>query len=165
MWAILKIDYNYLNLFKNDFKKVIGSEIEIYSPKYLIQNFKNNKLKFKEIKLLGSYVFCFHKNFKNLNFYNNIKYLKGFNSLIPGYIETQKEISQFIKDCKNSENDCGYVQNSFFNMKIENNYKLKTSVFTNKAFEIMKFHKNRIEIMIGNLKVSAKTKDLLAQPI
>ena len=98
-------------------------------------------------------------------FYNNIKYLKGFNSLIPGYIETQKEISQFIKDCKNSENDRGYVQNSFFNMKIENNYKLKTSVFTNKAFEIMKFHKNRIEIMIGNLKVSAKTKDLLAQPI
>ncbi len=165
MWAILKIDYNYLNLFKNDFKKVIGSEIEIYSPKYLIQNFNKNKLKFKEIKLLGSYVFCFHKNFNNLNFYNNIKYLKGFNSLIPGYIETQKEISQFIKDCKNSENDRGYVQNSFFNMKIENNYKLKTSVFTNKAFEIMKFHKNRIEIMIGNLKVSAKTKDLLAQPI
>ena len=71
------------------------------------------------------------QNFKkNLNFYNNIKYPKGFNSLIPGYIETQKEISQFIKDCKNSENDCGYVQNSFFNMKIENNYKLKTSVFT-----------------------------------
>lgn len=165
MWAILKIDYNYLNLFKNDFRKVVGSEVEIYSPKYLIQNFNKNKLKFKEIKLLGNYVFCFHKNFKNLNFYNNIKYLKGFNSLIPGYIETQKEISQFVKDCKNSENDRGYVQNSFFNMKIENNYKLKTSVFTNKAFEIMKFHKNKIEIMIGNLKVSAKTKDLLAQPI
>ena len=50
----------------------------------------------------------------------------------------------------------GMFKNSFFNMKIENNYKLKTSVFTNKAFEIMKFHKNRIEIMIGNL---SKRKD------
>ena len=47
MWAILKIDYNYLNLFKNDFKKVIGSEIEIYSPKYLIQNFKKINLNLK----------------------------------------------------------------------------------------------------------------------
>ena len=47
MWAILKIDYNYLNLFKNDFKKVIGSEVEIYSPKYLIQNFKKINLNLK----------------------------------------------------------------------------------------------------------------------
>ena len=70
-----------------------------------------------------------------------------------------------INSCKNSENNKGYVQNNFFNIKIENNYKLKTSVFTNRAFEIMKFHKNRIEMMIGNLKVSAKKKDLLAQPV
>ena len=165
MWAILKIDENYLNLFKNDFKKVIGSEIEIYSPKYLIQNISKNKLKFKEIKLLGNYFFCFHKRFKNSNFFNHIKYIKGFNSSVPGYIETQTEIIKFINSCKNSENNKGYVQNNFFNIKIENNYKLKTSVFTNRAFEIMKFHKNRIEMMIGNLKVSAKKKDLLAQPV
>ena len=84
---------------------------------------------------------------------------------MPGYIETQTEIIKFINSCKNSENNKGYVQNNFFNIKIENNYKLKTSVFTNRAFEIMKFHKNRIEMMIGNLKVSAKKKDLLAQPV
>tara|TARA_Y100000741_G_scaffold295498_1_gene236096 strand:+ start:55 stop:552 length:498 start_codon:yes stop_codon:yes gene_type:complete len=165
MWAILKIDNNYKNLFKNDFKKSIGSEIELYSPKYLIQNFKRNKLKFKEINLLGNYVFCFHKNFKSTNIFNQIKYFKGFNSIVPGYIETQKEIIQFINNCKKSENSSGYVQNNFFDLNIENNYKLKTGVFTNKVFEILKFNKNKIEIMIGNLKVSAKKKDLLAQPV
>jgi hypothetical protein len=33
MWAVFKIDQKYSNLFKKDFKKIIGSEVEIYSPK------------------------------------------------------------------------------------------------------------------------------------
>ena len=165
MWTVIKIDQNLSSLFKKDFEKKIGSELIIYSPKYLVQYFKKNKLNFKEIKLLNNYVFCFNSNFKNLNFLNTIKYLKGFKSCIPGHLETQKEIVQFITKCKNSENSSGYIQNSFFNISSKNNYKLKTGVFNNKIFEIMKFQKNRIEMMIGNLKVSTKRKDFLAQPI
>jgi len=165
MWTIIKIDQNLSNLFKQDFEKNIGSELVVYSPKYLVQYFQKNKLKFKEIKLLNNYVFCFNSNFKKLNFINRIKYFKGFKSCIPGYLETQKEIVQFISKCKESENNSGYIQNSFFIINYKNNYKLKTGVFNNKIFEIMKFQKNRIEIMIGNLKVSTKRKDFLAQPI
>jgi len=165
MWTIIKIDQNLSNLFKQDFEKNIGSELEVYSPKYLVQYFKQNKLKFKEIKLLNNYVFCFNSNFKNLNFINRIKYLKGFKSCIPGHLETQKEIVKFISKCKDSENNSGYIQNSFFNISDKNNYKLKIGVFNNKIFEIMRFQKNRIEMMIGNLKVSTKRKDFLAQPI
>ena len=80
MWAVFKIDQKYSNLFKKDFKKTIGSEVEIYSPKYQVQNFTKNKLRFKETKLLGNYVFCFNENLKNINFLNRIKYLKGFQS-------------------------------------------------------------------------------------
>ena len=165
MWTILKIDQNSSNIFKKDFRKLIGSEIEIYSPKYLIQNFKKNKLHFKEIKVLGNYVFCFHENFKHSNFIHRIKYLKGFKSFLPGYMETQNEIIKFISKCKKSENGSGYLQSSFFNLNLKNDYKILTGVFTNKVFEIMKFQKNRIEIMVGNLKVSTKKKDFLVQPI
>ena len=165
MWAVLKIDQNYKNLFKKDFKKIIGSEIEIYSPKYLVQNFKYNKLKFKEIKLLDDYVFCYNDNLKNINFLNRIKYLKGFKSYMPGYIETQKEIVAFISNCKKFENKEGYIKSNFFTLDLKNIYKLKKNIFTNKIFEIMKFQKNTIELMIGSLKISAKKKNFLAQPV
>ena len=165
MWAIIKIDQNLSNLFKQDFKKNIGSELITYSPKYLVQYFKKNKLKFKEITLLNNYIFCFNSNFENPNFMNRIKYFKGFKSCISGHLETQKEIVQFISKCKDSENNSGYIQNSFFNISDENNYKLKTGVFNNKVFELIKFQKNRIQMMIGNLKVSTKRKDFLAQPV
>ena len=158
MWTILKVDQNSVKIFEKEFKKKNGSEVLTYSPKFLIQNFKNNKLKFKEIKILGNYIFCFHSNFKNLSFINNIKYLKGFKSILPGYIENQKDINKFISRCKEFENSYGYIQSNFFKLDFKNDYKILTGVFTNKIFEIMKFQKNKIEIMIGNLKVSAKKK-------
>ena len=95
MWAILKIDQKKTNLFKKEFKRIVGSDLEIYSPKYQIQNFKKNKLRSKDTKLLGNYIFCFNDNLKNINFLNRIKYFKGFKSYLPGYIETQKEIKEF----------------------------------------------------------------------
>lgn len=165
MWAVLKIDKDYSSIFKREFTKIMQSDVEIYSPKYLIQNFKNNKLKFKEIKLLGNYVFCFNSNLTNKNFFNRIKYLKGFKSYVPGFIETQKEITDFISNCKKFENKDGYIENNFFSFNLKNNYKFKTGIFTNRIFEIMKFQKNSIEIMIGNLKISAKKKNFLAQPV
>ena len=165
MWAILKVDQNSLKIFEKEFKKKIGSEVLTYSPKFLIQKFKNNRLKFKEISILGNYIFCFHSHFKNSSFINKIKYLKGFKSFLPGNIENQKDINKFISRCKEFENSSGYIQSNFFKLDLKNDYKILTGVFTNKIFEIMKFQKNKIEIMIGNLKVSAKKKNLLVQPV
>jgi hypothetical protein len=165
MWTVLEIDQNLLNIFRKDFKKNTSSEAEIYCPKYLVQHFRKNKLKFKEIKLLNNYIFCFNSNFKNSNFLNTIKYLKGFKSCVPGYLNTQKEIIRYINTCKKSEDKFGYIKSEFFNINPKNNYRLKSGVFTNKIFEIMKFQKNKIEIMIGNLRVSTKKKNFIAHPI
>ena len=165
MWAVFKIDQKYSNLFKKDFKKIIGSEVEIYSPKYLTQLFKKNKLKVKEIKLLGDYFFCYNSNLSDKNFLNQIKYFKGFKSFVPGYVETQKEIIEFINHCKNFENDKGYIENNFFNFHLNCNYKFKAGFFTNKIFEIVNFQKNKVELMMGSLKVNVKKKNLLAQPV
>ena len=165
MWAVFKIDQKFSNLFKKDFKKVFGSEVEIYSPKYQVQNFAKNKLRLKETKLLGNYVFCFNENLRNINFLNRIKYLKGFQSYLPGYIETQKEIIEFVSNCKKFENKEGFIQNNFFNLNLNRVYNFRSGIFTNKIFEIMKFQKNKIDLMIGDLKVNVKKANFLAQPV
>ena len=64
MWAILKVDINNLNYLEKDFKKKLGNEINIYSPKLIIQKYKKNKLPSKEFTLLGDYIFAFTKNLR-----------------------------------------------------------------------------------------------------
>ena len=64
MWAILKFQKNNLSLLKDDLNKKLGQDMKIYIPKLRIQKFQNNKLKSKEINLLGDYIFCFHSNLK-----------------------------------------------------------------------------------------------------
>ena len=76
MWTVLKIDKKKINLFKEDFKKKLDENFIIYSPKIIIQNFKNNKLVDKEIDLLGSYLFCFHKEFTNPITLNKLKFIR-----------------------------------------------------------------------------------------
>ena len=77
MWAIVKIDKKNLNYLKHSFKSKLGDDLKIYSPKFLIQKFHKNKLKTKEIELLGEYLFCFHKKFENPKIINSLKYTKG----------------------------------------------------------------------------------------
>ena len=47
MWAIIKFDKK-LNLLIQDLKKNLGDEFEIYLPKTVSQNYKNNKLRKRE---------------------------------------------------------------------------------------------------------------------
>ena len=65
MWAIIKFDKKNFKFLKKEFNKKLGKECEIYIPKIQVQKFKNNKLINKDFNLLGDYLFCFHKSFKN----------------------------------------------------------------------------------------------------
>ena len=69
---------------------------------------------------------------------------------------------QFINHCKNFENDKGYIENNFFNFHLNCNYKFKAGFFTNKIFEIVNFQKNKVELMMGSLKVNVKEKKLIS---
>lgn len=165
MWTVLKIDKKKINLFKEDFKKKLDENFIIYSPKIIIQNFKNNKLVDKEIDLLGSYLFCFHKEFTNPITLNKLKFIRGVKYFLNGFSQSQNEISDFINKCKHSENQKGYISTSFLNLKTNNSYKFVSGPFTNKIFKIINLQKNKIDILMGNIRTTINKKELLVKPI
>ena len=40
MWTIIKFDKKSLEFLKKDFKKKLGTDVTIYSPKFLIQKYR-----------------------------------------------------------------------------------------------------------------------------
>ena len=92
----------------------MGDDLKIYSPKFLIQKFHKNKLKTKEIELLGEYFFCFHKKFENPTIINSLKIYKRVKIFSKWFFTIPRRYKKFISRCKESENDKGYLTQSFF---------------------------------------------------
>ena len=57
MWTIFKIDKKKIKFLKEDFKKLLGEDVTFYTPKILVEKYKNDKLFSKEYSLLGDYIF------------------------------------------------------------------------------------------------------------
>ena len=57
MWTIIKIDKKKIDFLKNDFRKILGKDIEIYSPTFLVEKYEKNKIVKKKLKLFGDYFF------------------------------------------------------------------------------------------------------------
>ena len=165
MWTVIKVDKKRIGHFKEDLKKKLGYEFQIYFPKILIQTYKNKKLVKKNFSLLGDYIFCFHEKFKNRETLESLKFLKGLKYFVNGLIEDQKEISDFINKCKKSENNFGYISNSFFELNLKSFYKFQSGLFTNKIFQLIGIQKNKINILMGNLKTTVKKEEYLFQSI
>ena len=96
MWTIIKFDKKKLNILKEDFSQKLNGNFEIYSPKLLIQKYKKNKLVNKELNLLGDYILCFHKDFKNYKTINNLKYCRGLKYFLEGFKTSQIDIENFV---------------------------------------------------------------------
>jgi hypothetical protein len=165
MWAIIKIDKKKLFLLKKDLINKFGNDTEIYSPKMLIEKFKKNKLHKKEFDLLGDYLFCYHKNFIEEEFIGRLKFTIGVKHLLNGFISSQQEIKKFIKKCKNLENEKGYIRQSFYDLEIDGYYKFSSGPFTEKIFKIIELQKNKIDILMGNLKTKINKKEYLFTPL
>lgn len=165
MWAVIKFDKNQLKLFEIEFKKKFKNECKIYFPKLLTQKIKKNKKFNKEYNLLGDYVFCFHNSFVSSNIFNEIKFLKGVKSLLKGHKNSQDEIVNFISECKKLENDEGYISQTIYKTEINKLYKFTSGPFSEKIFKIIELQKNKIEILMGNIKTSIGKKNLLFCPL
>ncbi len=165
MWTILKFEKKNFHNLKNDIIKRVGKDTKFYTPKLLIKIKKNNKLYNKEFTLLGDYMFCFHKNFKStklINTYNNMKGLKYF---LNGFLESQNEISEFVLKCKENENEQGFLDQNFFDLRVNKSYKFFSGPFTNQIFKIVELQKNKINILIGKINTSVRKRDFLFQPV
>ena len=103
MWTIIKFDKRKLYLLREDLNKKLGKKYILYRPKVLIDKLKKEKLISKEFDILGDYLFCYHSNFNNKIILDQIKFSRGLKYFLNGYIEFQKEISEFVNKCKKLE--------------------------------------------------------------
>jgi|TARA_B100001079_G_scaffold265002_1_gene270158 hypothetical protein len=165
MWVIIKFDKKNLEFLKKELKKKLGDNFTIYSPKFSFQKYVNNKLIYKEFHLLGDYLFCFHKNFKNQSIINSLKFTRGLKYLLDGYVQSQEEIKKFIKKCKDSESKKGYLTQNFFELYINSKYQFTSGPFTEMIFKIIDLQKNKINILLGNLKTTIKKNEFLFNPL
>ncbi len=165
MWTIIKIDRKKKELLKEDFNKKLGKNIVIYSPKLLVQKYINNKLVDKEFDLLGDYLFCFHYQFKNPITINKLKFVRGLKYFLGGFSQSQDEIENFVTKCQESENTNGYLSTNFLNLKKNKNYKFSSGPFAETIFKIINLQKNKIDILMGNIKTTINKQKYLISPI
>lgn len=165
MWTIVKIDKKRLNFFKDDITKKLGSGCIFYSPKLIVQKYKNSRLINKEFNLLGDYIFCFHSEFKNPLTLCKLKFTKGLKYFLSGFLQSQNEISDFVTKCKRAEDKKGYLSINFCDLKSNKNYKFVSGPFTEKIFKIINLQKNNIEILMGNIRTKINKKKFLISPI
>ena len=117
MWAIIKIDYKKLNFLKKDLTKKLGTNLQFYYPKLIVEKYKNNKLIKKEFSLLGDYMLCHHEEFNNPKTIDKLKFTRGLKYILKGFLQSQEEIKNFVLKCKQSENG-GYLSTNFLKLKL-----------------------------------------------
>ena len=78
--------------------------------------------------------------------------MKGLKYFLNGFFEFQKKIFWILfKNVKNLKIEMDmYLQ--FYEMNINSNYKFLTGPFAEKIFKIISLQKNKINILMGNLK-------------
>ena len=164
MWTIIKFDKKKLESLKNDLKLKLGEDLNIYIPKIFIKKYRKNKFVGREFNPLGDYLFCFHEKFKDQQTINNLKFTKGLKYFLNGFIQSQNEIRKFIEKCKNLEDKNGYLSQNFFELCINSNYKFYSGPFAETIFKIVGLQKNKINILLGNIKTTIKKNDFLFNP-
>jgi len=139
MWVVAKYD-----------KKKLDDDIIIYNPKVRIEKLYRKKLISEEFNILGDYVFCFNPKFKNQKIINELKFTSGLKYFLNGFYKSQNEIKEFIKKCKKSENNEGYISADFFNIETNKKYKFNNGPFLNLIFHVLEIQKTKFKILIGD---------------
>ena len=165
MWTVIKIDKKKLCFLKEELKRNFGDGSIIYSPKLIIEKFKKNKLQKKEHNILGDYLFCYHEKFKESSFLKQLNFLRGVKYFLEGFQVSQNEIKAFIERCKSLENQSGYISQNLYQEQINKHYKFSSGPFTDKIFKIIQLQKNKIDILMGNLKTTINKRDYLFSPL
>ncbi len=165
MWSVIKIDKKKISFFKDEIKKKLGEDCEFYIPKLHIEGLKNNKKINKQIYLLGDYIFCFNKNFENEKILQHLKNTKGLKYFLDGFISAQDEILQFIKKCKSLENKEGFIRQNIFSIYENKNYKFLSGPLAGTLLKVLEFNKNKLSVLVENVKVQIKRKNYLFEPV
>ena len=150
MWVVAKYDKKKANFFLEDLKKKLKDKVVIYNPRVKIEKFYKKKLISKEFNILGDYIFCFNPQFENQKILNNLQFTKGLKYFLSGFYKSQKEIKEFIKKCKKSENENGFLSADFFDIKINKKYKFNNGPLTNLIFQVLEIQKTKFKILMSD---------------
>ncbi len=161
MWIVIKIKKNSFDFFSKNLSNAMGSKLKLYYPIYCIDKKKNKHVTKKFYNLLGNYIFCYHPNFKDFNFVEKIKYIKGIDQILNSFKNDQFNIENFINFCKKNETKEGILNSNFFKNLISLRGKFLNGPFVNMIFDIVKKDKNILNLVIGNLKIKACLKNNL----
>ena len=165
MWIIIKFDKKNLELLKRELKTKMGNDFVTYNPKFLFKKYINNKYINKEYSLLGDYLFCFHKNLQNPKNLNSIKFTKGLKYILNGFIQSQEEIKKFVEKCRDSEDQKGYLTQNFFELCVNSRYQFTSGPFAETIFQIINLQKNKMGILLGDIKTTIRKTEFLFNPI
>ena len=165
MWAIIKYDKRKTFFLEQDFKKRLGEGFKFYSPKILIQKYNKNKLIKKEFDILGDYMFCYHKDLNKIGMINILQFSKGLKYFLKGSAQSQKDIIKFIDECKNSENKDGYLSKSFYELYLNCKYRFTSGPFAETIFKIIGLQKNKMSILLGNIRTTINKEEYLFRPL
>ena len=165
MWTVIKFDKKNIHIFKEELKRKLGNNFEIYYPKLTIQKYQKQKLKQKNINLLGDYLFCFHSKFQNERNISQLKFIRGVKYFLNGFRQSQIEINNFIINLKKLENEDGYITQNIYQTEIDKIYKFTSGPFTEKIFKIISLNKDKIDVLIGNIKSKINKKKFLFKPV
>ena len=150
---------------KNKISEIILIAEKAYKNKEYIRSYSLYKSIYKEYDLLGDYLFCYHKNFKQSKNIINYRYIRGLKYFLEGYKLAQSEIETFIYNCKINEDEKGNLKSNFYELFLEKKYKFLSGPFSEKIFNITLIQKEKIEVAIGNLKTKIKRNKYLFCPI
>ena len=156
MWTIIKHKRKEQNIMINNLKKSMGDDTLFYFPKIIYEKKIKNKVKRIIKPILGNYLFCFNKHFSDRKFSFKLKYTKGLDYFLDGYVQNQSNISKFIDFCKNYENDEGSLKQSFFKVFEKNKVKFINGPLSNVIFEILEKKKQITKGSLGSMTVTIK---------
>ena len=150
MWIVAKYDKKKANFFLEDLKKKLKDKVVIYNPRVKIEKFYKKKLISKEFNILGDYIFCFNPKFANQKILDNLQFTKGLKYFLSGFYKSQKEIKEFIKKCKKSENENGFISADFFDIELNKKYKFNSGPLLNLIFQVIEVQKTKFKIMMSD---------------
>ena len=150
MWVVAKYDKKKTNFFSESLKKKLNNEVVIYNPKVRIEKFHRKKLISKEFNILGDYIFCFNPKFEDQKILSELKFTKGLKYFLKGFHKSQKELKEFIKKCKKSENENGFISADFFDIEVNKKYKFNSGPLLNLIFQVVEVQKTKFKILMSD---------------
>ena len=165
MWVVLKYKRNEFNFLQEGLVGTLGNLPIIFRPKFKFQKLVKNKIQFIENDILEDYLLCYHEKFAKNSILTHLKNLKGLKYILNNSKNSQKEIIDFINKCQSSENEKGFLLQNFYDLKLNYSYEFFSGPFTNKIFKIIELQKNKINILMGNLRTTVKRENFLFRPI